>query len=226
MAVVCQQLLDLTTLPKLTLRTVRAPRVCPVEARRPSLSHEYKRIYTHMHAHIHTHARTFAFPAYSVCLACLGRVQIIQTAKLYPANVSFLVRTVLPRLIARSVWAESRQLWDGFVHACATMSPASLPVLLQLPRAQLEAALAMPAAAGLRAPLLRYLTQEMAPAQRGRWRHVVALLAGPGDAAAVNPAGAPGDAPLVSVRPLPLPAQPDPVPTTAIAQSNAPLDAA
>ena len=66
---------------------------------------------------------------------------IIQTRNYLP-DLTEEIMGVLRGLIDLRVWEQDKQ-WAGFVKCCQIALPHSLPVLLKLPVAQLEAALAM-----------------------------------------------------------------------------------
>ncbi len=60
---------------------------------------------------------------------------LIQTLVVCPALNSFIMG-ILSRLLGKRVWEDST-LWDGFIKCAQMTKPHSLPVLMQLPRAQL-----------------------------------------------------------------------------------------
>ena len=126
--------------------------------------------------------------------------QAIQTAQLYPALTSFVVKNILVRLVQRGIWAD-KTIWDGFVRCCVALQPASFPVVLQLPKAQLEEMLALPIAEAMRQPLLKFLTHDLPPAQRARWRLVVMTLSKPATPAGTAPASATAAAPAPAAGP-------------------------
>jgi len=61
---------------------------------------------------------------------------VIKSMSNYPDLKSFAMR-VLAALIAKQVWKDSDQ-WKGFIMCCAEAGAAAGPVLMQLPRPQLE----------------------------------------------------------------------------------------
>ncbi|OSX68340.1 hypothetical protein BU14_2971s0001 [Porphyra umbilicalis] len=75
---------------------------------------------------------------------------LLQTVAAHPALSTFVATNILARLVDKEVWAHGAA-WAGFVAACEATLPASAPVLLKLPPAQLGGALR--ASEALRGPL-------------------------------------------------------------------------
>ena len=61
---------------------------------------------------------------------------LIQALVVYPKLTGFAMG-LLTRLISKRVW-EDAILWKGFIRCCEKTQPTSFPVLLQLPKTQLE----------------------------------------------------------------------------------------
>lgn len=61
---------------------------------------------------------------------------VLQTLNRHPRLKSFMLNTVLQRLIVRSVWRLPK-LWDGFIRCVQKTTPDSYAILLQLPSEQL-----------------------------------------------------------------------------------------
>lgn len=80
---------------------------------------------------------------------------ILQSLKLYPRLSSFVVN-LLQRMIQKQVWKQ-KVIWEGFLKCCQGLKPASFPVLLSLPPAQLRDALN--ACPELRQPLLEHANE-------------------------------------------------------------------
>jgi symplekin len=77
---------------------------------------------------------------------------VIQSHTMYP-RLSGFITNLLHRLIVKQVW-KSKLIWDGFVKCCQRLQPQSMGVLVQLPAAQLQDALAI--CPDLKSPLTEY----------------------------------------------------------------------
>jgi symplekin len=82
--------------------------------------------------------------------------KVIQAVKTYKSLIGFVSTTLLSRLITKKIWT-TPLLWEGFIRCAELVSPASCPVLLQLPKEQLRELVAKQPR--LRAPL-RELVQK------------------------------------------------------------------
>lgn len=80
---------------------------------------------------------------------------ILQSLSLYP-KLSNFVSNLLQRLIPKQVWKQ-KVVWEGFLKCCQRLKPASFPVLLSLPPAQLKDALNQ--CPELRQPLLEHANE-------------------------------------------------------------------
>jgi len=81
---------------------------------------------------------------------------VIQAVKTYKSLIGFVSTTLLSRLITKKIWT-TPLLWEGFIRCAELVSPASCPVLLQIPKEQLRELVAKQPR--LRAPL-RELVQK------------------------------------------------------------------
>eukprot|EP01114_Cavostelium_apophysatum_P016347 TRINITY_DN4626_c0_g1_i1.p1 TRINITY_DN4626_c0_g1~~TRINITY_DN4626_c0_g1_i1.p1 ORF type:complete len:1070 (+),score=251.71 TRINITY_DN4626_c0_g1_i1:69-3278(+) len=66
---------------------------------------------------------------------------VMQTVSRYPKLMNFIMN-ILSRLLLKQVWNDKR-LWEGFVKCCKMTQPHCFPILVQLPKPQLENALQM-----------------------------------------------------------------------------------
>lgn len=80
---------------------------------------------------------------------------ILQSLSLYP-RLSNFVANLLQRLVPKQVWKQ-KVVWDGFLKVCQRLKPASFPVMLSLPPAQLRDALNT--CPELRQPLLEHANE-------------------------------------------------------------------
>ncbi|XP_031626732.1 symplekin [Contarinia nasturtii] len=80
---------------------------------------------------------------------------ILQSLQLYP-KLSNFVSNLLQRLIPKQVWKQ-KVVWEGFLKCCQRLKPASFPVMLSLPPAQLKDALNT--CPELRQPLLEHANE-------------------------------------------------------------------
>lgn len=80
---------------------------------------------------------------------------ILQSLSLYP-KLSTFVSNLLQRLIPKQVWKQ-KVVWEGFLKCCQRLKPASFPVMLSLPPAQLKDALNQ--CPELRQPLLDHANE-------------------------------------------------------------------
>ncbi|KAL9230700.1 hypothetical protein vseg_006017 [Gypsophila vaccaria] len=80
---------------------------------------------------------------------------VLQAIGAFPALVDFIME-ILSRLVSKQIW-KNPKLWVGFLKCAQLTQPHSFGVLLQLPQAQLEAALKKIAA--LKAPLATHASQ-------------------------------------------------------------------
>jgi symplekin len=70
---------------------------------------------------------------------------VIQTTEKCKQMLSY-VMSILKSLIVKQIWND-KSLWQGFIKCCKVTLPTSVPILLQLPVAQFEEALQVPAMA-------------------------------------------------------------------------------
>lgn len=77
---------------------------------------------------------------------------VIQSLTIYP-RLNTVVLNLLPRLINKKVWLQ-KVIWDGFLKCLQRLKPKSIPIMLQLPPAQLLNALEQ--CPELRQPLLEH----------------------------------------------------------------------
>ncbi|XP_078445318.1 HEAT repeat-containing protein isoform X2 [Wolffia australiana] len=80
---------------------------------------------------------------------------VIQVVGAFPALIDFIME-ILSRLVTKQIW-KSPKLWVGFLKCAVQTMPQSFGVLLQLPAAQLENALARNPT--IRTPLMEHASQ-------------------------------------------------------------------
>ncbi|KAJ3194972.1 hypothetical protein HK101_001425 [Irineochytrium annulatum] len=101
---------------------------------------------------------------------------VLSSVKEFPSLTGYVVN-VLTRLVQKKVWTIPI-LWEGFIRCCSRTAPTSFPVLVSLPKQQLEEVLRKVPA--LKQQLLEHVTS-LPPQMRSRLKAVLSILSSGGE---------------------------------------------